>query len=348
MRLGLAGLPAQDMEIIRQEVLEYWPTFQTSRIVVTGATGFVGRWLVAALVHLRASVENPSTHISILVRNVPTARARLGEALWSEVDVVEADIRDPWFWDQPVDYVIHAATPASVRSGSRDPREVLVTSVLGTQRVIQALEAHGSVPRVLHLSSGAIYGEQPTSVQRMPEAGLTGPSPFALSSPYAEGKRASEALLESAGRDGILHPIQARLYAFMGPGLPVDDGFAIGNFVRSSALGETIQVRGDGTTVRSYLSARSLTIWLLRLLFRGHSGVPYNVGSPFGHPLLRWAGVCANLSGVRVSVGSAPTHEREIYVPDITNSESLGIVPTFESDEEALACWIDWLRSSQD
>ena len=287
----------------------------------------------------------PELTIGVLVRDPRTARLRMGQALWSEVRPVISDISSAWSLSQPVSHVVHGATPSSIRSGSRDERAVLLTCVNGTNNLIKALANENQPPRILHLSSGAVYGIQPPEIERMPETWTGGPVPFLSTTPYAEGKRAAEALLEAGARAKLVTPIHARLFAFMGPRLPTTDGFAIGNFVRSAALGETVHIHGDGSTVRSYLAAHDLASWLILLLLLGESGTPYNVGSPHGHSLRYWADECASISGVSVRQGEQSIGERRIYVPDVTNSLRLGIPVPHDSPRDALSSWVEWLRA---
>ena len=346
MNIGLGGLPDEDLHHVVNVVQGRVEGLADARVLVTGASGFVGRWVVASLAQVRRHLGLGALTIQVLVRNANGARARLGDELWRELEVLEADINSGWTLDAPVSHVVHGATPSSRRSGSADARAVLVTSVLGTQSLLRALAERGNRPRVLHLSSGAVYGPQPLDVARIPESWQGGPAPFQATAPYAEGKRAAEALLEAAGREGVIDPIHARLFAFLGPGLPIDEGFAIGNFVQDVVEHRMINVAGDGSVVRSYLDARDLAAWLLLLLLEGHASDSYNVGSPKGQPLTYWASLCSELSGADVKFGEAPVGDRSIYVPDVTKSMRQQLAVESRDARVALSAWVQWLRLS--
>jgi nucleoside-diphosphate-sugar epimerase len=346
MKIGLGGLPDEDLNHVVDVVQCRVAGLADARVLVTGASGFVGRWVVASLAQIRRRLGIGGLTIQVLVRNSNGARARLGDELWSELEVLEADINAGWTLDAPVSHIVHGATPSSRRSGSADARSVLMTSVLGTQSLLRTLAERGNRPRVLHLSSGAVYGPQPLDMARIPETWPGGPSPFQATAPYAEGKRAAEALLEAAGREGIIDPVHARLFAFLGPGLPIDEGFAIGNFVRDALEHRMINVVGDGSVVRSYLDARDLAAWLVLLLLEGEASESYNVGSPKSQSLTYWASLCSELSGANVRFGDAPVGDRSIYVPDVAKSVRQQFAVESRNVRDALCSWMQWLRLS--
>ena len=122
----------------------------------------------------------------------------------------------------------------------------------------------------------------------------------------------------------------ARCFAFVGPDLPLDVHFAIGNFIRDALTADAITVAGDGTPLRTYLYQSDLAQWLFTLLERGRSGEAYNVGSDevisiadLAH-LVRY--ILAPEKPVHIIGQPAPGSARNRYVPDIHKAnQELGL-----------------------
>jgi dTDP-glucose 4,6-dehydratase len=153
-----------------------------------------------------------------------------------------------------------------------DPEEMYSDITEGTRHLLEVAK-RCEARRLLYISSGAVYGTQPPGLSHIPETYEGIPT-----TAYGLGKKASEQLCLDAST-GRFECVIARPFAFVGPYLPLDTHFAIGNFIRDCLENRPIVIRGDGTPLRSYLYAADLAAWLWTLLLRGEHGRAYNIGS---------------------------------------------------------------------
>jgi dTDP-glucose 4,6-dehydratase len=124
----------------------------------------------------------------------------------------------------------------------------------------------------------------------------------------------------------------ARLFAFVGPRLPMNAGYAVGNFIRDIMAGDSIQILGDGTPYRSYLYAADLAVWLWTILMRGESGRPYNVGSDEAISIADLARVVVEATGsnskIEIARTPVPGAAAARYVPCVERARTeLGLRP---------------------
>ena len=196
----------------------------------------------------------------------------------------------------PYTHLIHAATDASADLNENKPLQMFDTVVLGTRKVLD-FAAQAKIQRVLYLSSGAVYGQQPPEIQHVSEQYLGAPDCLNPKNTYAEGKRASEMLCAIYGKQFGLEIVVARIFALLGPLLNLDIHFAAGNFIRDAISGKKITVSGDGRPERSYLYPSDLVVWLLAILTHGQSGFAYNAGSEEGISIANLAELTSALLG---------------------------------------------------
>ena len=268
---------SDDLDHILARTEPLWGDLRGQRILITGATGFFGCWLLESFawanrrLNLDAHAVALSRHPEMLGRKAPHLAAD------AAISFFAADIREGRFPEGEFSHVIHAATEASAQLNTDAPLVMFETIVDGTRHVLEFSKTR-SVERFLFISSGAVYGKQPEHLTHIPESFCGGPDPLERSSAYAEGKRAAE-LLCAIAASPHLETIIARCFAFVGPYMQIDAHFAIGNFISDALRGGPILVKGDGAPVRSYLYASDLAVWLWTALFKGRSCRAYNVGS---------------------------------------------------------------------
>jgi dTDP-glucose 4,6-dehydratase len=266
---------ADDLDHILRHTAGLWEELRGKRIFITGGTGFFGRWILESFAHandqlgLGASAVVLTRNPGKFVSKAPTLSKR------DDIDLVCGDVRRFDLPEGEFSHIIHGGTTSS---SPVEPLEMFDTIVEGTRQVVQFASTHGT-RKLLFISSGAVYGRQPPGMTHIPESYSGGPDPLDRGSAYGEGKRAAELLCILGGLRHGFEPKLARCFAFVGPHLPLDAHFAIGNFIRDAICGNPITVNGDGTTVRSYLYAADLAIWLWTVLFAGLANEAYNVGS---------------------------------------------------------------------
>jgi nucleoside-diphosphate-sugar epimerase len=343
--MALQPLPAADLDHILRETKPLWDEMRNKRIFITGGTGFFGCWLLESFSHINRKLSL-NAHATVLTRD-PAAFARKCPHLASDESLafLTGDVRSFAFHDCEFPYIIHAATEASGTQAAERPLEMLTTIVDGTERILDFANSHGT-RKLLLTSSGAVYGKQPARLTHMPEEYLGGPDPVDPASVYAEGKRVSEQMCALQAAHRLIEIKIARCFAFVGPHLPLDAHFAIGNFIGDVLAGRPIKINGDGTARRSYLYASDLAIWLWSMLFQAPSMVPVNVGSAHDLSILELAqAVVQSLNAsAEIHVAKSATTGAEIarYVPSVDRAKAmLGLHQTV-SLHEAIRRTADW------
>lgn len=338
--LSLLRLPVEDLDRVVDAVGPRWERLRGQRLLLTGGTGFIGKWLLATFLHanrrlgLSARVVALSRRPEAFLQEFPELR-NADDITW-----LSGDVRD-LAADTASDcgYAIHAATDVVATS---TPADILETCATGTRRVLDAMTPGSAARRVLLLSSGAVYGRTPPEVPVIAEDWSGAPDPLAPGSAYGEGKRVSELLcaMAAAARPGLEVSI-ARCFAFVGPHLPLDKHFAIGNFISAAMRDEDIRIQGDGTPLRSYLYASDLAHWLWVMLFDAPSGRAYNVGGAEGLSIGQLAHrvnrVLGGTGEVQIAQAPRPGAAPQAYVPSVDRiAAELGLVPGVGLDDAIL------------
>lgn len=299
-----------------------WKFFAGKRIFVTGGSGFLGKWLLSALLDAdhRMSLN---CYIEVLTRSPQYFAAAMPHlALAKNIALRRGDIRNFDFPDDSFDIIVHGATDVVAK---KSPVETFSTCVEGTKHILEFAKVCGAIDFVL-TSSGAVYGNHPLTVGGIPEDYSGAPDPTLTASAYGEGKRVSEWLACTQAAETGLKVKIARIYAQIGPYLPLDKHFAIGNFINDVLAEREIIIRGDGTPVRSYLHAADTTIWLLAMLVRGAPNRAWNVGSGDGISIaalaIRVASLLGSKRGIKILKKADPSCNVEYYVPNVERAKT--------------------------
>jgi nucleoside-diphosphate-sugar epimerase len=319
----------RDLQAMDAALAPLWPKLDGARLFVTGGTGFIGQWMLEAL--LRAPID---VEVTLLSRH-PAGFAERAPHIAAACRVVAGDVVALPPVGNGFTHVIHGATDASAALNEANPLRMFDTIQRGTRSVLDL--ARNCAARVLMLSSGAVYGCQPWEATHVREDFAGGPDPRDPRSAYGEGKRAAELLCAIYGKQFGLEVVTARIFALLGPLLSLDIHFAAGNFIRDAIRGQAIRVEGSGAAVRSYLYAADLAVWLWTLLAAGRPGAAYNVGSEEDVSIAELARRTAGLLGapaVEICGRPDPGWNPGRYVPSTALARrELGLAATVPLDE---------------
>jgi len=281
------------------------------RIFITGGTGFFGKSILSDW----RNAPRPDTELVILSRAPDTFLADnpFFQGL-REVSFISGDVRNFTFPPGDFSAVIHAATPATQLIADKEMASIIIA---GSKRVLEFCKAR-SIPKLLYVSSGAVYGEMPVGVERMSESMLCQPQTV-----YGKSKLYAENLCLDSGITCAI----ARCFAFVGEYLPLNLHFAVGNFILDCLLHRPIRIKGDGSASRSYLYAGDLVCQLWALLNCSKSHMIVNIGSDQAISIRELAELvrdCAD-SKNEIIVSNLPgiTRTSNCYIPDISLARSL-------------------------
>jgi nucleoside-diphosphate-sugar epimerase len=341
-------LPVRDMESILRQTAPMWEQMRGQRLFLTGCTGFLGCWLLESFLHANHTFSLGAS-VAVLTRSPERFREKAAHlANDRAVHLVRGDIRTFTFPTGDFQFVIQAATDTSLQAAEQ-PR-ILLSSILdGTRRVLDFAATHGT-RRLLFASSGAVYGSQPEGVTHIAETYLGGPDWLKPLAAYGEGKRAAELMATLDTHETGVECVIARCFSFVGPYLPLDRHYAIGNFIRDALQGVPIRINGNGTPIRSYLYASDLAVWMWTLLFRAPSGEAYNVGSDVEVSIADVARAVVEALDValeiRISGEVPPGIVRSRYIPSIKKArEQLGLQVTVGL-HDAIRFTSEWHRGT--
>jgi dTDP-glucose 4,6-dehydratase len=340
MTAGSAALPEADFRDLDGSCLE---ALRGGRIFLTGGTGFVGSWLLEYLYRKNRELCL-DLEVKVLSRDPERfLAANPHYAAWPALAMVRGDVRRLEHLDLAADWIIHGATPASAALNEANPLE-MIDIIAGGSASVLALARRCGARRLLYLSSGLIYGTQPADQEAMGEGQMGRLDALDPHAAYGSAKHFAEQLCLQHGLAHGFQVVVARCYAFVGPLLPLDAHFAVGNFLRDGLAGDPIRILGDGTPLRTYLHAAELSHWLWTLLARGASGRAYNVGAAQAVSIRELAEHIGRLCGVPVTVARQPEPgvRPARYVPCIARiREELALAPMFDW-QDAVARTLAW------
>jgi dTDP-glucose 4,6-dehydratase len=241
------------------------------------------------------------------------------------------DIIEPYFVDEPIDFVYHLASPASPIDYLRLPLHTLKVGSYGTHHTLGLAKKHRA--RFLIASTSEVYGDPEKHPQ--PETYWGHVNPIGPRGVYDEAKRYAEALTMAYHRQQGVDTAIARIFNTFGPRMRPHDGRAIPTFLRQALQHRPITVFGEGSQTRSFCYVEDEIRGLISLAESGYHE-PVNIGNPDEYTLLELAELVIEVTGSKSEIvfEALPTDDPKVRQPDITLArEILGWEPMVDLRE---------------
>ena len=255
-----------------------WKCFTGKSILITGATGLIGTFLIDLLMYRNTSYNNNIT-IYAIGRNKEKALLRFKDYFCSPYfHFVSKDLQYPLNIDASIDFIIHGASHTHPVAYATEPINTIMLSVLGTKSILDFAYAH-NVKRTLFLSTVEIYGENRGDTETFNENYCGNIDCNTLRAGYPEGKRVSEALCQAYIKEKNIDIVIARCSRIYGSTMGNDDSKVIAQFIRSAIKKENITLKSNGTQLYSYTYVADICSALLLLLIKGENTHAYNIAN---------------------------------------------------------------------
>jgi nucleoside-diphosphate-sugar epimerase len=334
------------MELTNQLDIDSFQGLNTSKlrnksICILGGTGFIGSWLVASLHNLDKTYDL-KLNITVYTRDKARASSKFAGNKYNRLTIKEHDFLNGALNLGAFDYFINGATPTSSKPGPNTENIFLHPTLNAIESIIITAKNEQNIPKVLNLSSGAVYGSQPLEVSHRDEEQV---DLLENADDYQRAKFLSEVKLTNPDVLEILSPISPRLFAFYGPGMPLNQHFAIGNFMRDGLSGRPIRILGNPNTRRSYMYPTDLVAWLLKSMVDPKPGC-FNVGSEESISMAELAKLISDMTSQKGVEFPDPEIPPNNYVPSTKLFREEYAVKEFMPLATGLHHWKSWLASN--
>ena len=284
-----------------------------SRIVITGAAGFIGSHLTEHFLQQNNQV--------IGIDNLSTGDKRNLDHLRDDkrFEFIEQDVTKYIVVGGPVDTVLHWASPASPIDYLELPIQTLKVGALGTHNALGLAKSKNA--SFVLASTSEVYGDPLEHPQK--ESYWGNVNPIGPRGVYDEAKRFAEAMTIAYHRYHGLNTKIIRIFNTYGPRMRINDGRAIPTFIGQALRQEDVTIFGRGTQTRSFCYVTDLVDGILRLI-DSNIHQPVNIGNPTEMSIEEMARMIIEMtnSSSQIVFQPLPEDDPKIRKPDITRAQT--------------------------
>ena len=275
-----------------------WEKLQNKSIMLSGATGMIGSFLVDVILE-KNTLDNLNCTVFALGRDETKANKRFSKHISdSHYKFVKYDVRSPLAYEgkERIDYILHLAANTHPMLYATDPIGTITTNIIGVQNMLEFAVEHNAT-RFAFASSNEIYGENRGDVELFEEDYCGYINCNTLRAGYPESKRCGEALCQAYKAQKDLDVVILRLTRSYGPTMLMSDTKTISQFIKKGIAGEDIVLKSAGTQYYSYTYMADAVSGLLYALLNGENGEAYNIADEQSDIMLK--DLAAIIAGIK-------------------------------------------------
>ncbi|MFA7001395.1 MAG: NAD-dependent epimerase/dehydratase family protein [Candidatus Omnitrophota bacterium] len=268
----------EDIRALAASLKDHYASFSGKTFLITGAFGFLGRYLVLLLKYLNQEGLLDRPVKGLLLDNFVTGYE---QKIISDEHLVfkRHDVIEPFSADQSIDYIIHAAGIASPVYYTKYPIETMDVGTIGTRNMLE-MARQKEVSGFAFMSSSEVYGDPDNAHVPTPEEYNGNVSVSGPRSCYDESKRFGETMCQAFWRVYGVPVKIIRPFNVYGPGIRPDDYRVLPNFIEHALRKEPLPIHGAGHNTRSFCYINDQVEGIFRVLFSEASGEAFNIGNP--------------------------------------------------------------------
>lgn len=239
----------RDLDIIMNSAVN-WQMYRNKAVLITGATGRLGRYIVETMISIDLNYN-----LNMRIIGLARSREKIKEVFESElsfpnVEMLVQDINKEIKYDGKIDYIFHTAGPAAPIDFETIPVETLWSHVNGTHNILECAKTHGT-KKIFYVSTVEIYGEWKED-RYIKESDMGPIQHLNYRACYTEAKRLCETMMATYEKEYGIRYCGARFSHTLGPGIVLNDGRAFAEFLKSVLGDKDIVLQSNGSAMRTY------------------------------------------------------------------------------------------------
>ena len=305
-----------------------------AKLLIIGGSGFFGKSILDA--YKRNLLKKwDIKSIDVISRSAENLKKTNPDLIGGSISLHNLDISSCNSLPM-ADFIIHAASSTDASRYISRPQEEKLNIIASVKNYCDIAKLAHRKSKIIYTSSGAIYGQQPSAIDRIKENYNINLSDELVEHKrdYSVAKRDAENLIQNLGGRGN-HVSIARCFNFIGPYLPLDQHFAFGNFIKNGIMNQNIIVNARHEVIRAHQYTDDLVNWLMTIAEAANSSCPiYNVGSERSIEMRGLAELVAKYFNVGISMNPIDDQKIDRYVPSTEKARNeLGLVNSVDLEE---------------